>query len=1057
MFLSSLAIRRPVLTVVMSVLLLVLGVMAMQRLSVRQYPDIDKPRISISTTYIGASSGVMESEVTRPMEEAISGIEGITLVTSSSTEEASSVNIEFSLERNIDFAAADVREAVGRAVGSLPEEADDPVIRKASSSSNAMMWITLSSDEHDQLQLTDFADKNLVDPISVVPGVATVIIGGQRRYAMRIWLDREMMASTGITAADVVRRLQEENLELPAGRLESRQRELTVRTTTRFTTPDEFRDLVIRTDGITQIRLADIARVEVGAANYRSALIVDGQPSVGLGVIRQSKSNTVAVADAVRERVLEMRDALPEGMHLDFSYDESQFIKASIDEVVKALAIALTLVVLVIMLFLQSARATIVPAVTIPISIIATTIVMASFGFSINVLTLLAAVLAIGLVVDDSIVVLENIYRRNEAGEPALLAADNGSRQVGFAVIATTLTLVSVFVPISFMQGTVGRLFTEFGIALAAAVVFSSFVALTLTPMLCSKILRDGRTAGGDMKERGAISRQIERVLLVPETWYAASLRWSLRSRAIVIGVTVVVSALAYLLFLNVPEELAPTEDRGFIVTIIFAPEGASLEYTSARVLEVEAVIEKYKGPTGPIDRTITIVAPGWGGNSPVNFALVLVRMKDWHERDRAQQDVVAELFPQLYTIPGVRAFAVNPPSLGLPYGEPINYVVGGSDHETVQGWADVIVAAASGNPNLVNVRADYDNTKPQIEVEIDRRLAADLGVSGREIGVALQVMLGGRNVTQYTRGDEQYDVIIQADDIDRRSPSDISNMYIRTDGGDLLPLSSVATLVERGRATSLERVNRQAAVSVTASLVGDYTVGEALDYLDGVAKAQLPRAATVTYLGQSREYAEASGGLWVTFGFAILIVFLVLAAQFESFVHPFIILISVPLATTGGLAALWMTGITLNIYSQIGMILLVGLMAKNGILIVEFANQLRDEGMSIDDAAYEASRIRLRPIVMTSVSTVLGAVPLAIASGAGAEGREAIGDVIIGGVTLATFLTLYVIPVLYAMLARFTKPAGATERLLRAQQREAVDLRATDSEVEREETAPVS
>ncbi|MBR0671130.1 efflux RND transporter permease subunit [Neoroseomonas soli] len=1019
MVLSDTSIKRPVFAAVISLMLTVLGIFALMRMPIREYPAIDPPIIQITTTYTGASAPVVDSQITEILEAAVAGIEGIKTISSQSRDERSQITLEFRLTRNVDAAANDVRDKVARALARLPEQADTPVVAKVDGDSRPILWIALASDRLSPLDLTDLARRRIVDRLAIVEGVAQVLIQGERRFSMRIWLDRQAMAARGLTVQDIEDAIRRENVELPGGRIESLQRELTVRTDTRMSRPEQFREVVVsRNASGAQVLLGEIASIEIGAEDTRGAYRINGRPAIGLGVLRQSTANTLSVANGVKAEMELIRPSLPEGVDTIIGYDESLFISQSIYEVEHALMIALALVVGVIFLFLRSVRATIIPAVAIPVSIVASFIVMAALGFSVNVLTLLGLVLAIGLVVDDAIVVLENIHRRIEEGEPVLLASVYGAREIAFAVIATTLVLISVFVPLSFMGGNTGRLFTEFGLALAASVLFSGLVALTLTPMMCSKLLKphEGETW----------------LIRLTEPFFVGlnnSLRWTLdralRAPLLVLGGAALLSAFAVVFYTVLPKEFAPTEDRGVVIIPTTGPEGASFNYTMEHVTQIERLLQRYvdNGEAAAVFATVG----GFQRPAVGNVANVFIRLAPWAERSRKQQEIAAEVFPQIAAIPGVRGFALNPPSLGARgFQPPVQFVIGGPDYDTLIQWRDRFLERARENTRLLNLDHNFKETKPEVRVEIDRRKAADLGISIAAVGRTIETMMGSREVTTYVVGGQEYKVLLQAPDSARLSPYDLQNVFVRTSSGGLVPLSNVVTLSERARAQTLAREDRVRAITITASLAPGYSLGDALGFLDGVAREVLPAEARISYRGQSLEFKESSGALYVTFAMALLVVFLVLAAQFESFVHPFVILLSTPLAVTGGLLALWWTGQSLNVFSQIGMILLIGLMAKNGILVVEFANQLRDRGMSVRDAVLEASVVRLRPILMTSIATVLGAVPLAAATGAGAESRMALGVVIVGGITLSTFVTLYAVPALYLLLAPFTRPIGA-------------------------------
>jgi multidrug efflux pump len=1031
MVLSDISIKRPVFATVISLMLITLGLASLMRLPIREYPAIDPPVISVTTTYTGASAAVVDTQITELIEAAVAGIEGIKFITSTSRDERSQVTLEFRLTRNVDAAANDVRDRVARTLARLPDQADSPVVQKVDGDARPILWVALVSDQLSGMELTEVARRRFADRLAIVEGVAQVLVLGERKPSMRIWLDRQALAARGLTVQDVEDAIRRENVELPGGRIESTARELTVRTDTRMSRPEQFRSVVVSRSAGGQVLLGDVAQVEVAPEDTRGEYRINGKPGVGLGILRQSTANTLSVADGVKAEVERIRASVPEGVEVVVGYDESTFIAQSIYEVEHALMIALILVVVVIFFFLRSFRATIIPAVAIPVSIIASFIALGALGFSLNVLTLLGLVLAIGLVVDDAIVVLENVHRRIEEGEEPLLAAVRGSREIAFAVIATTLVLIAVFVPLSFMGGNTGRLFTEFGFALAASVAFSGLIALTLTPMMCSKLLRAHQ---GDSR----LIRWTEPFFLGMNWLLRVTLQRALAAPLLVMGAVVAVTGFAVLLFAILPKEFAPTEDRGVIIIPTTGPEGASFAYTREQVLRVERIVQPYvdRGEVSSVFATIG----GFQRPAQGNVANIFMRLAPWESRDRKQQAVAAEMMPQLLAIPGVRAFALNPPSLGQRgFQPPVQFVIGGTDYETLVQWRDRFLERARENPRLLNLDSNYRETKPEIRVEIDRRKAAELGVSIQAVGRTIETMMGSREVGTYVQGGEEYRILLQAREGDRSTPYDLQNIFVRTSQGGalgligagaqqggLVPLSNVVVLSERARPQSLAREDRVRAITISASLAPGYTLGEALAFMEGVAREVLPPEARISYRGQSLEFKESSGALYVTFALALLVVFLVLAAQFESFVHPLIILLSTPLAVTGGLIALQLTGGTLNVFSQIGMILLIGLMAKNGILVVEFANQLRDRGLSVRDAVLEASVVRLRPILMTSIATALGAVPLAMATGAGAESRQALGVVIVGGVTFSTVLTLYAVPALYLLLAPLTKPIGA-------------------------------
>ena len=1026
MFISDVSVRRPVFAMVVSLLLVIFGLMALDRLSVREYPDIDPPVVSIDTTYRGASAAVVETKITQVIEDRIAGLEGIRKLTSTSSDERSRIRVEFGLNRDVDAAANDIRDRVARVVDNLPDEAEPPEIAKVDSNTRPVMYINLTSDRMSTLELSDFAERNLVDRLSVVDGVARVRVSGARRYAMRIWLDREALAARQLTVTDIEDALRRENVELPAGRLESTEREFTLRTETGLISDEQFRQLVVGRgqDGFL-IRLGEVAKVEIGAENERNAARANTIPAVSLAIEQLSRANTVEVSHGVRDQLEIIRPTLPDGILLQINFDRATFIEASMIEVAKALLFALTLVLVVIYLFLGSLRATLIPAVVVPVSIIATFIVMAAMGYSVNVLILLGLVLAIGLVVDDAIVVLENIYRRIEDGQPKLLAAIDGSREIGFAVIATTLVLVAVFLPISFIQGNVGRLFSEFGIALAAAVLFSSIVALTLTPMMCSKILH------GDTVRSG-LAHRVDRFFRALGERYRSWLRGIVRHPWAIVAIAIVISLMAAFLFRVLPQEYAPKEDRGVFIGVLNAPEGASFEYTDRYTRQMEeALMEEVA--TGDVMRVLIRLPASFGSTGEVNSARAIALLAPWDERERSAEEIAASVRAKLSLLPGVRTAVITPQGLGVRGNDrPVRMILGGGEYSELALWAERMIERAEENPGLTNFDVDYDERKPQMRISIDRNRAADLGVSLANIGRTLETMLGSRIVTTYLDRGLEYNVVLQGLPEDRASPSDLTNLNVRSERtGQMVPLNNIVALKEVAGAAELSRFNRLRAVTVSASLNDGYSLGEAISYLEDLGAEMLPPSVSIDWDGESREFKEAGGSLYSAFLLALIIVFLVLAAQFESFRHPFIIMTTVPLAVTGAMIGLWLYGYSINVFTQIGAILLIGLAAKNGVLIVEFANQLRDRGVEFLEAVVEAAAIRLRPVLMTSTCTTIGAVPLLIADGPGAESRQAIGVVIVFGVTFSTLLTLFVIPAFYALFARNSKSPQYVNRMI--------------------------
>jgi multidrug efflux pump len=1009
MFLPELAIKRPVLATVMSLLIILVGVISFLRLTVREYPKIDTPVVSVRTVYQGAGAQVIESQVTQPLEDSISGIEGVRTLRSVSREEVSQITVEFVSDRNPDAAANDVRDRVARVRGRLPDEVDEPIVAKVEADAQAIMWLRLFSERHDALEISDYADRYVADRLKTLPGVASVIIGGERRYAMRIWLDRERLAAYGLTPQDVEDALRRQNVEVPAGRIESRSREFTVLSESDLRTPAEFNGLIVREVNGYPVRLSDIGRAEIGAQDERNIVRVNGLPAVGLGIVKQSTANTLSVAQAVKNELPRISAALPSGMEIGIAFDTSVFIERSIAAVYTVAAEAIVLVVLVIFFFLRSLRATLIPFVTIPVALIGAFFLIWIMGFTINVLTLLGIVLAIGLVVDDAIVVLENIQRHIERGMRPFQAAITGSREIAFAVVAMTVTLASVFAPLAFSTGNTGRLVIEFALTVAAAVVVSGFVALTLTPMMCSKLLRH-------QPAHGRLYNTLEAFFEALYAGYRRALAWSLDHRPVIVAAFVLAAIGGGALFKQLKSELSPLEDRGFFIGVMLGPEGATLDYTDSYA----RIWEKIYSEVPEITSYFVVVAPGLERPNPVNFALSFVRLEDWSERTRKTQEVTAALAPRMFSeMPGVLAFPVNPPSFGQSFrNPPVQFVVQGTSYEDLDRRVNALIERARTFPGLSNMDSDLRLNKPQLRVDINREKAADLGIQVEAIGRTLETLLGGRQVTRFKREGKQYDVIVQLEDKDRRQPTDLTSIYVRGANGRITQLSNLVSVAETVAPKELNHFNRLRAAIISANITPGYTLSEALEFLEQAAEELLPPEYQTALDGQSREFREAGRQIYFVFLLALAFIYLVLAAQFESFRSPLVIMLTVPLAVTGALLVMTLKGITLNVYSQIGLVMLIGLITKNGILIVEFANQLRDRGMEMIQAVAEASALRLRPVLMVSAATVLGAVPLAIASGAGAESRSAIGWVVVGGVSIGTLFTLFVIPVAYTYIA---------------------------------------
>jgi multidrug efflux pump len=1034
MLLSDVSIKRPVFATVIGFLLIAVGFASFTRLALREYPDIDPPVVSIRTTYPGASANVVENRITEVIEGRIAGVEGIRYISSFSQDGQSIISIEFDISRNMDSAANDIRDRIGGVARQLPPEADPPDVQKADASEETVLWMRLASDKRTPLEMTDYAERYLIDRFSSIDGVARVMIGGQRTPAMRVWLDRRAMAVRGLAVADIESAVRRENVETPAGSLTSSDLVFTNRIERPFHTADEFAQLVVAkgADGVV-VRLGDIARVEFAAEEDRSIFRANGLDAIGIGIIKQSTANVVEVAKESRRRAAEIMATLPDDMNMQVNFDGSTFVNAAINEVFITLGIAVALVVGVIFVFLGSLKATLIPAVTVPISLIASFMVLLALGLSINMLTLLALVMAIGLVVDDAIVVLENIHRRiEEYGETPLVAAYRGTRQVGFAVVATTMVLIAVFVPITFMQGQVGRLFTEFAITIAAAIAFSMLVALTISPMMASKLLdtHEKEHARGN----NGFARRVDKIFAGMRRGYGAVYDATVRRPLVIALAFMATMGGTYFLFTAIPGEYTPNEDRGMFMVMISGPEGASYEYMTPFIEQIEArLLPMVKN--GEIEG-ISVRAPGGfgGSSSSFNSGSIQVVLSDWGHR-RSGFEILKDINRQLGDIPGVRAFANMPSSFGGGRGnsKPINFVLKGPSYETLVEWRNTFVDALNAdNPGINQIDWDYKETQQQYRITVDYNRASDLGVTVQEIGSTLQTMLGSKRVGTFVQNGEERNVVFEGERTDQATPSDLENIYVRSGRTrELIPLSNLVNVTSMADSRQLNRYNRVRAITITANLDPGVSLGAALDKMEAIGRKVLPQEAAFDYKGQSLDYKRAGESILFVFGFGVLVVFLVLAAQFESWIHPFVIMLCVPATIGGGLLGIWVTGNTLNIYTQIGLIMLVGLAAKNGILIVEFANQLRDQGKEFHAALREAALTRFRPIVMTSLTAIAGAIPLIFSHGAGSETRAAIGIVILFGVATAMIVTLVLVPAAYALLARRTGSPRDVERRL--------------------------
>lgn len=1024
MWLSDTSVKRPVFATVVSLLLIAFGILASQSLTTREYPDIVPPIVSVNTTYAGASANIVETRITQLLEKQIAGIEGIRTMTSRSQDGRSAISIEFKLDVDLDQAANDVRDRVSRVARALPDGVDLPSISKQDSDARPIMYMSLTSDGVlSPMALNDYAERFIVDRFNVIPGVSRIDVFGAGRPSMRVWLDRVALAARNLTVQDVEEALRRQNVELPAGTLESNSRQRQVRLARGYETEEDFRELVVARGDDYLIRLGEVARIQRAPRDLRNVFRANGTNTIALGVVKQSTANTVDVLEGVKDTIEAVNADLPADMSLIPSSDDSRYIRAAIRAVFLTILITTALVSIVLLFFLGSIRATVIPALTIPICLVASFMGLSAFGYSINLITLLALVLCIGLVVDDAIVVVENVHRRMERGEPPLLAAYKGTRQVGFAVIATTLVLIAVFTPIIFLKDNLGQLFGELAVTVSAAMIFSTIVALTLTPMLCSKLFKPSAKAGRVSK---AIDAGFERV----SNFYARTLSASLRVPFVAVATTGLIIASAWFLFAGLDQEYAPVEDQGGFFASFRAAEGSSFERMAGFVGPIEEPMEPYLD-SGLIQRGLLRI-PGFGGRG-VNTAVVVVTLDPERSPENSTETVRRELTQQWNQIPGLRAFSVIRSGLSRGGGgQPVQVVLGGTSYEELARWRDLLLDRAAENPGLARVQSNLDDTQPQIAVDVDRSRAAALGVSVQAVGSTLEAMMAEKRVATYVSDGEEYDIIVQADAQQRRSIGDLQNIFVRSDAsGELIPLSNLVQIRERSGASQLNRFNRLRAVTISANLVGDYTLPEALDFFEQVVRDELPVSALIDYSGESLEYKEASGGIIFTFGIALLVVFLVLAAQFESFIHPIVIMVAVPLAVAGGLLGLYTTDTPFNIFSQIGMIILIGIATKNGILIVEFINQVRESGVDFEPAIVQAARIRLRPVLMTTISTSAGAVPLMLASGAGSVSRQNLGVVMFFGVLLSALMTLYIVPAFYKVLARGTRSRNAVAEAL--------------------------
>ena len=1028
MYLTDLSIKRPVVATVMSLILVIFGLVVFNEIPTDELPDVERPIVTIQTNYQGASAEIVDTQITQKIEDRVGGTPGLVNIESMSEDGSSRIEMTFKSDLDLDNVANDVRSFVARVVDELPEEASAPEVYKQSAGFRTTMWMSFSSDFMSDMELTDYADRYLTDYFATVEGVGRVRLGGEREISLRIWLDPIALAARDLTTQEVEQTLRSENLEFPSGRIESKDIDLTIKLENAYDKIETYKNLPLKKSFDGSItKLSDVARVEFGPVSTRTVFKGNGKQVVGIGIYQQSDANTIKVANRLKKKIKEIQPTLPDGTSLEVSFDRSNYISTAIYEVYKTLVIALILVTIIIYLFLGNIRALIVPIIALPVSLISTFLAIYFFDFSINLFTLMALVLAIGIVVDDAIVMLENIVRRVEKGETSLVAAYKGSKQVSFAIIATTLVLVAVFIPLIFIKGLSGTLYTQTAVTLSFAVIISSFVALSLSPMIASKVL-----VKKNIKSK--VSQKFEVSLNKFRDFYKRTLLFWLKRKKEIIIFLITILVLTTSVFLYAPKELMPKEDRGAFFVIIKAPESSGFEYTSSKSEEIEGFLlpEVGKGEY----RRLLLRVPGFGKSSTqVNSGFIIVLLEHWDNRKRDGQRIMMESFRKISKVPGVLAFPVMPQ--GIRTGgvqKPVQFVLLGNTYEDLIKWKEVIKNEARKNKNLINVEDDFNQTKAILNVKIDQEKTSDLGVSTLEIGRSIETMFGSRNVTKFTKDGREYDIILQGDIKNRKEPSNLAKVYVRSKNtGKLVSISNLVSLEEEGIAPILSRYNRQKAITISANIVGDYSLSDALNFLEKTTNDNFP-SARIAYKGESEELRETSYQIYLIFALALLTAYLVMAAQFESFKHPFTIMLTVPLAIFGGILGLLVVGSSINIFSQIALIILIGLATKNGILIVEFANQLRDEGKDIEKSIIESANIRLRPILMTSISTIIGVLPLVFSSGPGEASRLTVGITILFGMIFSTFFTLYVIPTIYLAIGKNTKSINHIEKELKKQ-----------------------
>ncbi|MEW6306084.1 MAG: efflux RND transporter permease subunit [Verrucomicrobiota bacterium] len=1044
MILSRVSIQRPVLASMMSLSLVLFGLIGLVRLPVRELPDIDPPIVSVTTVYPGANAAVVETEVTERLEEAINNIEGIKTLTSQSREQVSNITVEFDLSRDIDLAAQDVRDRVARVRGNLPENIDEPIVAKQDADANPILWIGLNSDRFTPLELTTLAERQIVNRLQTIRGVSSIRIGGEQRFAMRLWLDAEKMAAHQITVLDVQRALRQQNVELPSGRVENFDREMTIQTLGELKTAEEFNQLVLKNDGTRIVRLRDVGEARSGVENERTVARNNGNPCIFLGIVKQSKANTVAVAQGIKAEMERIKATLPQGIEMVVNYDESIYVERAIEEVWITLGIAFGLVVLVIYLFLRDVRSTIIPSIAIPVSIVATFVIMYAFGYSINILTMLALVLAIGIVVDDAIVVLEVIYRHIEEGMPPLQAAYKAMEEISFAIIAITVALVAVFVPLAFQTSATGQLFVEFAVAVAGSVVISAFVALTLSPMMAARILRPV-----DHRHDNFVLRFFEWFINLTTRGYERVLRWSLAHRILILAIGAGSLYAMVLAYNKLEKEFLPEEDKGRLLCFVVAPEGATKEYTDRMLKEMEGILQN----TPEVQVFGSIVAPSFTGPGLANNGILFVRLKDGPRRSVQQivggpDGLRAQFFNQ---IEGALAIPQIPKAIGRGFGSPFQLVIQGQDLESLDRYMGELLAKLRKSGYLINVRSSFEINKPELKVNIDRDRAAALGVSIEDISRTLQILFGGLDLSRIKRDGKEYEVIAQLERLSRLKPQDLDKLYVQNQAGELIQLSSLVSYRTGSSPNAIEHYNRLRSATISATPMG-VPLGTAIDRVEELLKSDLPPGFLHDWSGESRDLKDAGTEVWFVLMLALIIVYMVLASQFESLIHPLTVMLAVPLAGVGAFGLLWLVNyagkagiiptvpaMNINLFSQIGLVLLVGLVTKNSILLVEFANQQREKGTDSHEAMVRAGVVRLRPILMTAFSTIAGILPIAIGFGAGAESRRPMGVAVLGGMLTSTFLTLVIIPVVYTVFSdlaerwkRMFAPAAAPKEPLK-------------------------